>query len=189
MKVKSGSFVLDRQLVHVVCSSNTAHCLRTGSYCHALTLCCTWTVLECASGTPLHGGQKSISCYTERIHVTHWVDPRADVEAAEMIRSTVSTAHERRPIGRAANNWRISTVLFELQTWLVKASTCWVNMGVRVGRCGGRQWDRVERAGRSGEGQCHFVVTLHWAYVAGWAMWWVAGSCGDTVIVESWIVG
>ena len=28
----------------------------------------------------------------------------------------------------------------------VKESTCWVNMGVRVGRCGGKQWDGVERA-------------------------------------------
>ena len=28
----------------------------------------------------------------------------------------------------------------------VKETTCWVNMGVLVGRCGGKQWDRVERA-------------------------------------------
>lgn len=57
-----------------------------------------------ASRCKLSGGQMSSSCYRERLHVTHWVGPRADVDAVQMIKSIASTAHEPRPVGRPANS-------------------------------------------------------------------------------------
>ena len=52
----------------------------------------------------------------QALNITHWVQPKADVDASEMIKSIPSTEHAPRPIGRPANSLRIPTALFELQT-------------------------------------------------------------------------